>query len=281
MPKLTDLRKILHPEEERRDLETVCKSFWDSFIDCQCIDCTFNNAAKFITAFVIFLTVALIINTITVSTSSRPKLDIRTLNTSASFNLSSFGNLNKNYTLRTGKLKLKPQIQFLNRPLDDRPISRSINKRIKARSTDDRSIDGKSISSKQVNSLQIDGKQINEKQINGKQFNDRLMASPQSIQIHTNMSQLNDRLERSLKEDLKKFERIKKLIERKNGQPNSGRFGQEPTNAKQPKVNRPLFLKNSSPRFLKDSSPSADQSTIRETTRANHKSRKIKQAPSR
>jgi hypothetical protein len=70
MPKLTDLRKILNPEEERKDLETTCKSFWDSFIDCQCIECTFNNAAKFITAFILFLTLALIINSLTVSSSS-------------------------------------------------------------------------------------------------------------------------------------------------------------------------------------------------------------------
>lgn len=196
-PKMTDLRKILHPEEEHRDLETVCKSFWDSFIDCQCIDCTFNNAAKFITAFVIFLTVALIINTITVSSggSSKPKL---ASNVSISLNLTSLSN---STGLRTGKLKLEPKIRFLAKP-------------------------------------------------------------PESAhQIQTNLNQLNDRLERSFQEDLTKFERVKRLIKLKN------ELKSQPTKLKKPKVNKPIFLKDSSPPFL--------------NLQPGYKSLKIKQAPSR
>ena len=195
-PKLTDLRKILHPEEERRDLETVCKSFWDSFIDCQCIDCTFNNAAKFITAFVIFLTVALIINTITVSAGSKPKLDHTANGTTI---LTSVHNTTG---LRAGKLKLQPKIRFL---------------------TDTKA-------------------------------------------FQTNWNRLNDRLERSFKEDLKKFERVKKLIKLKNEPENKRVAG--PTKLKKPKVNKPIFFKNSSPLFQHAPQP-------------DHKSLKIKQAPSR
>lgn len=119
MPKLTDLRKILHPEEEHRDFETVCKGFWDSFIDCQCIDCTFNNAAKFITAFILFLTIALVINTITISTrSSNYEID-RTL---TNLNISLHKNLtiNKNSTIKLTKFINLDH----NRPLDELKLNK-------------------------------------------------------------------------------------------------------------------------------------------------------------
>ncbi|XP_053207077.1 putative uncharacterized protein DDB_G0277255 [Panonychus citri] len=54
--KLTDLRKILHPEVEKRDLETVFKAHWETFMDCRCFECTFNNAAKIITVVVLAIT---------------------------------------------------------------------------------------------------------------------------------------------------------------------------------------------------------------------------------
>ena len=199
-PKLTDLRKILHPEEERRDLETVCKSFWDSFIDCQCIECTFNNAAKFITAFILFLTVALIINTITVSGSTgKLKLD---RNVSVGLNLTVVANSTGN---SVALHKLEPKVRFLNRP--------------------------------------------------------------HALRFETSVSQLNQRLERSLREDLKRFDRIKKLIELKND------LKSKPTTSKRPKVNRPVFLKNSSPLFPHRSKFDHHNPNI--------KSLKIKQAPSR
>uniref|UniRef100_T1KLX4 Uncharacterized protein n=1 Tax=Tetranychus urticae TaxID=32264 RepID=T1KLX4_TETUR len=63
--KLTDLRKILHPEVEKKDLETVFKAHWETFMDCRCFECTFNNAAKFITVAVLAFTLFLFIRALT------------------------------------------------------------------------------------------------------------------------------------------------------------------------------------------------------------------------
>lgn len=125
-PKVTDLRKILNPEEERRDLETVCKSFWDSFIDCQCIECSFNNAAKLISALILFLTIALVINTVTISSNSRSHLNKSSvkyrdsLNNSIKFINVSPGSklLNSSHRKMLKSIINKPDYRFINRPVD-------------------------------------------------------------------------------------------------------------------------------------------------------------------
>ncbi|XP_074595055.1 uncharacterized protein LOC141850355 [Brevipalpus obovatus] len=60
-PKLTDLRKILNPEEERRDFDTVFKAHWESLMDCRCFECSFDNLAKLVTVMVLGVTLFLII----------------------------------------------------------------------------------------------------------------------------------------------------------------------------------------------------------------------------
>jgi len=59
--RMSDLRKILNPEVEKRDFETILRSFWESILDCHCFECTFNNAAKVVTFLVLLITFILVI----------------------------------------------------------------------------------------------------------------------------------------------------------------------------------------------------------------------------
>jgi hypothetical protein len=59
--KLTDLRRILNPEEEKEDWLDV---FWSKFNTCDWFEWNLNNAAKFITLAVFVVTILLIIRTL-------------------------------------------------------------------------------------------------------------------------------------------------------------------------------------------------------------------------
>ena len=59
--RLTDLRKILNPEEEKEDLWAA---FWARFQSCDWFDWNLNNAAKLITMGVFVVTIILIVKAI-------------------------------------------------------------------------------------------------------------------------------------------------------------------------------------------------------------------------
>ena len=57
--RMSDLRKILNPEEEEK--QDIFKRIEESIINCECFELNLNNAAKIITIVVLFGTLIMII----------------------------------------------------------------------------------------------------------------------------------------------------------------------------------------------------------------------------